>query len=75
MRLIKEDIASDDSGTVTLLPEEPEDMWHAYNLIAPMIPARPRCASRLHRNLLTGKASPQHAYKNSAYYRRNINRF
>lgn len=33
MRLIKRNINSDDSGSVTLLPEEPEDMWHAHNLI------------------------------------------
>ncbi|KAI9054295.1 hypothetical protein LZ554_001463 [Drepanopeziza brunnea f. sp. 'monogermtubi'] len=31
----KINIESDGSGTVTLVPEEPEDMWHAYNLIAP----------------------------------------
>ncbi|PBP25745.1 hypothetical protein BUE80_DR003353 [Diplocarpon rosae] len=35
MRLIKQNIERDGSGTVTLFPEEPEDMWHAYNLIAP----------------------------------------
>ncbi|KAF2404124.1 hypothetical protein EJ06DRAFT_578831 [Trichodelitschia bisporula] len=34
MRLIKQDIIQrDGSGTATLFPEEPEDMWHAYNLI------------------------------------------
>lgn len=33
MRLIKRNIDSDGSGSVTLLPEEPEDMWHAYNLV------------------------------------------
>lgn len=33
MRLIKRNINSDGSGSVTLLPEEPEDMWHAYNLV------------------------------------------
>ncbi|KAK5165749.1 Translation factor pelota [Saxophila tyrrhenica] len=36
MRLIKQNIEQKDgSGTATLLPEEPEDMWHAYNLIRP----------------------------------------
>ncbi|KAK3052971.1 Translation factor pelota [Extremus antarcticus] len=36
MRLIKQNIEhKDGSGTATLLPEEPEDMWHAYNLIRP----------------------------------------
>ncbi|KZF24499.1 hypothetical protein L228DRAFT_245445 [Xylona heveae TC161] len=35
MRLIKQNIERDGSGSVTLYPEEPEDMWHAYNLIRP----------------------------------------
>ncbi|KAJ5722401.1 hypothetical protein N7488_000436 [Penicillium malachiteum] len=35
MRLVKNKIEHNGSGTVTLLPEEPEDMWHAYNLIRP----------------------------------------
>ncbi|WPH01776.1 Hypothetical protein R9X50_00462900 [Acrodontium crateriforme] len=36
MRLIKQSIErKDGSGSATLLPEEPEDMWHAYNLIQP----------------------------------------
>ena len=35
MRLIKRHIDRDGSGKVTLYPEEPEDMWHAYNLIRP----------------------------------------
>jgi len=34
MRLIKNTIERDGSGQVTLFPEEPEDMWHAYNLIS-----------------------------------------
>lgn len=33
MRLVKRNINSDGSGTVTLCPEEPEDMWHAFNLV------------------------------------------
>lgn len=33
MRLVKRNINSDGSGAVTLCPEEPEDMWHAYNLV------------------------------------------
>ncbi|KAE8453405.1 hypothetical protein EG329_010266 [Mollisiaceae sp. DMI_Dod_QoI] len=34
MLLKKQNIERDGSGTITLFPEEPEDMWHAYNLIA-----------------------------------------
>lgn len=33
MRLVKRNINGDGSGAVTLCPEEPEDMWHAYNLV------------------------------------------
>lgn len=34
MRLVKQNIdRKDGSGSATLVPEEPEDMWHAYNLI------------------------------------------
>ncbi|KAG9234703.1 hypothetical protein BJ875DRAFT_460828 [Amylocarpus encephaloides] len=33
MRLVKQNIERDGSGTVTLCPQEPEDMWHAYNII------------------------------------------
>ncbi|KXL41921.1 MAG: hypothetical protein FE78DRAFT_155543 [Acidomyces sp. 'richmondensis'] len=34
MRLVRQNInVKDGSGSATLMPEEPEDMWHAYNLI------------------------------------------
>ncbi|KAJ2724998.1 Translation factor pelota [Coemansia sp. Benny D115] len=33
MKLVKKDIEKDQSGYVRLIPEEPEDMWHLYNLI------------------------------------------
>lgn len=36
MKLIKSNIErKTGAGSATLLPEEPEDMWHAYNLIRP----------------------------------------
>ncbi|KFM65584.1 Protein pelota, partial [Stegodyphus mimosarum] len=34
MKLLHKYVEKDGSGSVTLLPEESEDMWHAYNLIA-----------------------------------------
>lgn len=34
MKLIHKDIDKGGQGVVTLIPEEPEDMWHAYNLIS-----------------------------------------
>ncbi|KAL3877810.1 hypothetical protein ACJMK2_035457 [Sinanodonta woodiana] len=33
MKLVSRDIDKNDSGSVSLVPEEAEDMWHAYNLI------------------------------------------
>ncbi|KAL1959201.1 hypothetical protein VTO42DRAFT_2706 [Malbranchea cinnamomea] len=35
MKLIRQDFEPRGGGSVTLYPEEPEDMWHAYNLIRP----------------------------------------
>lgn len=34
MKLIHKDIDKGGQGVVTLIPDEPEDMWHAYNLIS-----------------------------------------
>jgi protein pelota len=34
MKLIDKNIDKEGQGYVTLIPEEPEDMWHAYNLIS-----------------------------------------
>ncbi|XP_028140905.1 protein pelota [Diabrotica virgifera virgifera] len=34
MKLISQDVDKNGEGTVALIPEEPEDMWHAYNLIS-----------------------------------------
>ncbi|XP_029462626.1 protein pelota homolog [Rhinatrema bivittatum] len=33
MKLLSRDIEKDNTGQVTLVPEEPEDMWHTYNLL------------------------------------------
>ncbi|KAJ2716279.1 Translation factor pelota [Coemansia spiralis] len=33
MKLLSQHIDKDQSGSVRLVPEEPEDIWHAYNLI------------------------------------------
>ncbi|GBP27945.1 Protein pelota [Eumeta japonica] len=34
MKLLFKSIEKDGCGSIGLVPEEPEDMWHAYNLIA-----------------------------------------
>lgn len=34
MKLIHKNLDKDSSGSITLIPEESEDMWHVYNLVA-----------------------------------------
>nr|CAD7202348.1 unnamed protein product [Timema douglasi] len=34
MKLLHKNVDKDGGGSVSLIPEEPEDMWHAYNLIS-----------------------------------------
>jgi protein pelota len=34
MKLLKKTLEKDASGSVQLVAEEPEDMWHTYNLLA-----------------------------------------
>uniref|UniRef100_A0A7I4DHN3 eRF1/Pelota-like N-terminal domain-containing protein n=1 Tax=Physcomitrium patens TaxID=3218 RepID=A0A7I4DHN3_PHYPA len=34
MKLVRQDITKNGAGSVKLVPEEPEDMWHVYNLVA-----------------------------------------
>jgi hypothetical protein len=34
MKLVKKDFTKDGAGWLKLIPEVPEDIWHAYNLIA-----------------------------------------
>uniref|UniRef100_A0A0K8TRP8 Protein pelota homolog n=1 Tax=Tabanus bromius TaxID=304241 RepID=A0A0K8TRP8_TABBR len=34
MKLVHKNVDKGNQGSVVLIPEEPEDMWHAYNLIA-----------------------------------------
>ncbi|XP_069684035.1 protein pelota [Periplaneta americana] len=34
MKLLNKNVDKDGGGSVTLMPEESEDMWHAYNLIS-----------------------------------------
>ncbi|TVY85319.1 Protein dom34 [Lachnellula suecica] len=64
MRLIKQNIERDGSGTVTLLPEEPEDMWHAYNLIAPTDLLRASAIRRVTKEGATGSTSSQRVHMN-----------
>ncbi|KAH6679560.1 hypothetical protein B0J14DRAFT_581071, partial [Halenospora varia] len=64
MRLIKQDIERDGSGNVTLLPEEPEDMWHAYNLIAPTDLLRASAIRRVVKETVTGSTTSTRVHTN-----------
>ncbi|KAF1978732.1 hypothetical protein BU23DRAFT_549459 [Bimuria novae-zelandiae CBS 107.79] len=60
MRLLRQQIdARTGAGTATLLPEEPEDMWHAYNLIQPTDHIRAKAVRRITREVGAGATSSQ----------------
>lgn len=64
MRLIKQSIDRDGSGNVTLLPEEPEDMWFAYNLIRPNDLLRASAIRRVTTESSTGSTSSTRVHMN-----------
>jgi protein pelota len=35
MKLLSKRVAKNEEGSVTLCPEQLEDMWHVYNLLTP----------------------------------------
>jgi protein pelota len=57
MKATKRQIERDGSGSVTLIPEEPEDMWHAYNLIRPNDLLRATAMRRVVTESLTGAST------------------
>ncbi|KAF2817321.1 uncharacterized protein BDZ99DRAFT_404892 [Mytilinidion resinicola] len=58
MRLLKQQIdKKDGSGFAVLLPEEPEDMWHAYNLIQPNDLLRARAMRRITKESESGSVT------------------
>ena len=57
MRLIKQSIDRDGSGSITLHPEEPEDLWFAYNLIRPTDLLRASALRRVTTESATGSTS------------------
>ncbi|RAL07506.1 putative translation factor pelota [Aspergillus homomorphus CBS 101889] len=64
MRLVKNKIELNGSGTVTLCPEEPEDMWHAYNLIRPGDLLRASAIRRVTTTQDTGSTSSARVHLN-----------
>ncbi|KAF2013915.1 hypothetical protein BU24DRAFT_394996 [Aaosphaeria arxii CBS 175.79] len=60
MRLLKSQIdKKDGAGYASLLPEEPEDMWHAYNLIQPGDLLRARAVRRVSKTSDSGSVASQ----------------
>lgn len=60
MRLLKSQIEQKTgAGFATLLPEEPEDMWHAYNLIQPADHIRAKAVRRISKTTEAGSTSSQ----------------
>ncbi|KAM5431805.1 Translation factor pelota [Microsporum ferrugineum] len=64
MRLIKQNIERNSSGSVTLYPEEPEDMWHAYNLIRPNDLLKASAIRRVTTTAATGTTASSRVHMN-----------
>ncbi|KAI9750839.1 MAG: hypothetical protein M4579_006281 [Chaenotheca gracillima] len=64
MRIIKQNVDRDGSGSITLFPEEPEDMWHAYNLIRPGDGLRAAAVRRVTTESATGSTSSTRVHTN-----------
>ena len=64
MRLIRQAIDRDGSGTITLFPEEPEDMWFTYNLIRPTDLLRASALRRVTTESSTGSTSSTRVHIN-----------
>ncbi|KXJ21899.1 protein pelota homolog [Exaiptasia diaphana] len=57
MKLVSKSFEKDSSGHVTLIPDEAEDMWHAYNLIAVGDRLRSTTIRRVQTESATGSVS------------------
>ena len=66
MRLVKQSIERDGSGSVTLHPEEPEDMWFTYNLIREGDLLRASAIRRVTTESATGSTSSTRVHMNLA---------
>ncbi|KAI7906771.1 uncharacterized protein BX663DRAFT_466953 [Cokeromyces recurvatus] len=59
MKLIGKSLEKDSSGSITLLPEELEDMWHIYNLISNDDMIRAPTIRRIQSESSTGSTTSQ----------------
>ncbi|KAJ5551515.1 hypothetical protein N7535_000539 [Penicillium sp. DV-2018c] len=72
MRCIKNKIEHNGSGAVTLCPVEPEDMWHAYNLIRPGDILRASAIRRVTTTQDTGSTSSARVHLNLVIRVKNL---
>ncbi|PRP77708.1 hypothetical protein PROFUN_00569 [Planoprotostelium fungivorum] len=59
MKLKRKEISKEGDGEIVLLPEEPEDMWHAYNLISQGDQIRSTTVRRVQSETATGSSSSE----------------
>uniref|UniRef100_U5EV94 Protein pelota homolog n=1 Tax=Corethrella appendiculata TaxID=1370023 RepID=U5EV94_9DIPT len=57
MKLVSKNVDKAGDGCVVLIPEEPEDMWHAYNLIAEGDQVRSSTIRKVQNETATGSSS------------------
>lgn len=57
MKLVYKNVDKFGDGSITLIPEEPEDMWHAYNLIAEGDQVRSSTIRKVQNETATGSTS------------------
>ncbi|XP_049531755.1 protein pelota isoform X3 [Anopheles darlingi] len=57
MKLVRKNVDKTGEGSVTLVPEQPEDIWHAYNLIAEGDQVRGSTIRKVQNESSTGSSS------------------
>lgn len=57
MKLVNKSVEKDGSGSITIIPEEPEDMWHAYNIIAEGDAVRASTVRKVQNESATGSST------------------
>ncbi|KAG5866387.1 hypothetical protein JTB14_021526 [Gonioctena quinquepunctata] len=57
MKLVYQNVDKEGEGSVALIPEEPEDMWHAYNLISKGDSVRSTTIRKVQTESSTGSSS------------------
>ncbi|BGP28964.1 Translation factor pelota [Rhodotorula toruloides] len=62
MLLVRSNVNKDQSGSVTLRPQDDEDMWHAYNLISKGDELRASAVRRVTSESATGSTSSQRVH-------------